>query len=71
MLMEPPPASASLYSPAVPPVTLSATDWKRIFIPWLEASPGKTVSKVELWIRRNAMTAKTFWADNAVVSTLN
>jgi len=63
--------SASLYSGAAPAVTLIANEWQRISLPWVMASPGKTVSLVELWVRRNSATAQTFWADNAVISTLN
>lgn len=63
--------SPSLYSAAAAPLTLSSNEWQRIFIPAIEASPGKTVSRVELWIRRQSTTAQAFWADNAVVSTLN
>ena len=33
--------SPSLYSAAAAPLTLSSNEWQRIFIPAIEASPGK------------------------------
>ncbi len=59
--------SASLYSPNSPSVTLANTAWKRVYTPIAGSDPSKTVSKVELWIRRNSATAQTFYTDNAKV----
>jgi hypothetical protein len=48
-------------------MTLSNSAWKRIVTPVVLSNGSKTVSKVELWIRRSSATPQTFYTDNAKV----
>jgi|GEM_PF-2361658 len=61
--------SSSTYSTNAPILSLSNTTWKRLVVP-VVTSNGKTVSRVELWIRRNDEVAQTFYTDNAKVVEL-
>ena len=63
--------SASLYSAAAPSVTLSSTEWRRVITPAVTSDPAKTISKVELWIRRGSAAAQTFWTDNALAVVID
>jgi uncharacterized protein YraI len=63
--------SASLYSASAPSVTLSSSAWRRVITPAVASDSTKTISKVELWVRRDSATAQTFWTDNALAAVID
>ena len=60
--------SSSTFSPNNSPVVqLSLVAWQRVLVPVVHGVPGKTIDKLELWIRRSDAVSQTFYTDNAKI----